>query len=75
MREVMIACDPSNIPNHLEMNVANLAVGHRRFATPRRVIAVAVGVAEAAAAAVAEASLAWRAWSACSPAAATTSRA
>ena len=27
MREVMIACDPSNIPNHLEMNVANLAVG------------------------------------------------
>jgi len=24
----MIACDPSNIPNHLEMNVANLAVGH-----------------------------------------------
>ncbi|MCX5764263.1 MAG: 50S ribosomal protein L25 [Gemmatimonadetes bacterium] len=28
MREVMVACDPSNIPNHLEMNVANLTVGH-----------------------------------------------
>ena len=28
MREVMIACDPANIPNHLEMNVAHLAVGH-----------------------------------------------
>lgn len=28
MRELQIAVDPSNIPNHLDVNVAALAVGH-----------------------------------------------